>query len=129
MGKRLFTMLAVASLALSACGASTATPSPSTEAPTTPPASTAPATSEAPSASAGTLDVSKALFGSNYAPVEGTSGGTLVMGEWQPVDQLNPFFTTAFTELRGTPARTARLHHDQLGREVRPRPGRLDPDR
>jgi peptide/nickel transport system substrate-binding protein len=35
---------------------------------------------------------------SSAAP-EGTPqpGGTLVMAEWQPVDNLNPFFTTAFT--------------------------------
>ena len=96
MRKSLFSVLAVASLALSACGGSTATPSPSTAPPSTP-ASMEPSMSAEPSASAGALDVNKALFGSNYAPVAGTNGGTIVMGEWEAPTNLNPFFTTAFT--------------------------------
>lgn len=99
MRKRLFSLLVAGGLAVSACGGSTATSAPSTAA--TPAPSTAAPSAEAPSAvapsaSAG-VDVNAALFGSNYKPVAGTPGGTIVMGEWQPVDNLNPYFTTAYT--------------------------------
>jgi peptide/nickel transport system substrate-binding protein len=47
-----------------------------------------------------------ALFGTNYQPPTGAkTGGTIVMGEWQPPDNLNPFYTTAFTTFEAiTPA-------------------------
>ncbi len=56
-----------------------------------------PATSTAAASPTG-LDLNQALFGTNYKPGPGKTGGTLVMGEWQPATQLNPFFTTAFAD-------------------------------
>jgi len=51
-----------------------------------------------PSGSPGAaVDPYAALFGSTYAPATGTPGGQIVFGEWQPASQLNPYFTTAFT--------------------------------
>jgi peptide/nickel transport system substrate-binding protein len=75
-----------------ACSSSTATstPAPGTQAPATPVVTPAPTPTPL-------SDLDKALFSTTYAPVAGKAGGTLVMGEWQPADQLNPFFTTAFT--------------------------------
>ncbi|MGD0862691.1 MAG: peptide ABC transporter substrate-binding protein [Candidatus Limnocylindrales bacterium] len=93
MSKRLMGMLCTAVLLFAACSSS-ATPSPTTPS-ASQPATTAPGT---PAASASLSDLDKALFGSNYAPGPGKPGGTLIMGEWQPALQLNPFFTTSFTD-------------------------------
>ncbi|MHB8397465.1 MAG: ABC transporter substrate-binding protein [Candidatus Limnocylindrales bacterium] len=48
----------------------------------------------------------QAIFGTNYKPPTGAkSGGTIVMGEWQPPDNLNWFFSSAFTTIEAiTPA-------------------------
>lgn len=99
--RRLAALMAVIAIIVAACsGTSTATSSPaaSTAPSTAPSGSTAP--SESPSASAGACapdDINCLLFTTSYAPGAGTPGGTLVMGEWQAPDQLNPFYTTAFT--------------------------------
>jgi peptide/nickel transport system substrate-binding protein len=46
------------------------------------------------------------MFGTNFQPPTGaTPGGTIVMGEWQPPDNLNPFYSSAFTTVEAiTPA-------------------------
>jgi peptide/nickel transport system substrate-binding protein len=46
------------------------------------------------------------MFGTNFKPPTGAvPGGTLVMGEWQPPDNLNLFYSTAFTTVEAiTPA-------------------------
>ena len=99
MRKRLGGLVATAAIVFAACGG-TATAVPATPAPASaaPPASSAPA-STGPSASpVSALD--QALFGTNYKPPTGaTPGGTIVMGEWQPPDNLSPFASTAFTTL------------------------------
>jgi peptide/nickel transport system substrate-binding protein len=48
-----------------------------------------PSTTSAPSAA----DINSLLFGTTYKPAPGTSGGTLVMGDWQPPAQLNLFYS------------------------------------
>ena len=95
MRKRLASVLTVVVLVAAACSSSTATPS-ATPPPANTPAPT-PATTPAPTPTP-VSDLDKALFGTNYKPAAGTPGGTLVMGEWQPAAQLNPFFTTSFTD-------------------------------
>ncbi len=96
MSKRLMGLLSTAVLVFAACSSSS-TPSPvapATPAPTPPPATAVP--TAVPSPTLSSLD--QALFGTNYAPGPGVPGGTLVMGEWQPAVQLNPFYTTSFAD-------------------------------
>lgn len=100
MRKPLGALIATAAILFAACSG-TATAVPATAAPpSTAPATTAPSTaaaSTAPSASAQSA-IDAALFNSTFKPSTGAkTGGTLVMGEWQPPDNLNPFYTTAFT--------------------------------
>ena len=73
--------------------------------------------SSAPSASAES-DIDKALFNSSFKPSTGAkTGGTLVMGEWQPPDNLNPFYTTAFTTVEAiSPALRSPLGITQDGK-------------
>ncbi|MGH2512798.1 MAG: ABC transporter substrate-binding protein [Candidatus Limnocylindrales bacterium] len=96
MRKRLGGLVAVAAMLFAACtGTATAPPASTPPVASTPPASTAPA-SVAPSASAPSA-LDQALFGTNYKPPTGTkTGGTIVMGEWQPPDNMNPFYSNAF---------------------------------
>jgi peptide/nickel transport system substrate-binding protein len=94
MSKRLTGLLSIAVLVFAACSSSTTTPTPA--APATGTTTQTPVVTPAPSPTLS--DLQKALFGTNYNPGPGKTGGTLVMGEWQPVVQLNPFFTTAFTD-------------------------------
>lgn len=95
MRNRLVSFLSVAVLVAAACSSSTSTP-------TAPPApvatpTPAPVVTPVPTPSPTPIsDLNKALFGTNYAPGAGKAGGTLVMGEWQPATQLNPFYTTSF---------------------------------
>jgi peptide/nickel transport system substrate-binding protein len=86
-------MLASLSLVLGACGSS-ATPSPSSSQST---ASTPPATGSAPAASgpAASANPEDLLFKYDYAPVEGTAGGTVVLGEWQPPATLNTYYNNS----------------------------------
>jgi peptide/nickel transport system substrate-binding protein len=46
------------------------------------------------------------MFGTNFQPPTGAKpGGTIVMGEWQPPDNLNLFYSSAFTTVEAiTPA-------------------------
>ncbi len=48
-----------------------------------------------PSESPGT-GIDDLLFGSEYAPTEGTPGGTVVIADWQIPDQMNPYYSNAF---------------------------------
>jgi ABC-type transport system substrate-binding protein len=102
MRKRIFGLLASTMVVFAACNGASS-PAPSSAAPASQPAESSGA-SEQPSgsatasgsASAGS-EVDQALFGTAYKPVtDATPGGTLIMGEWQPPDNLNPFFSTAF---------------------------------
>lgn len=95
ISKRFLASAAAAAIVFGACG-STGSPSPSATTPaSSPPASTAPPSSGSPTATPNA--VQQALFGSTYKPGPGVNGGTLVAGEWQAPDTLNPFTTTAFT--------------------------------
>lgn len=103
MRKRIFSLLASTMVVFAACnGASSA--SPSSAAASQPAASSGgespSAAAESPSASASggaSGSVNDALFKTNFKPPTGaTPGGTLIMGEWQPPDNLNQFYTTAF---------------------------------
>lgn len=92
MRKRLFGLLASAAIIAAACSSGNATPGASGGAAATPGGS---ATAASPVGSNGP-DVAAALFGSKYAPGPGTPGGTMVFGEWESPDSLQPFFTSAF---------------------------------
>jgi len=113
MRKRIFSLLASTMVVLAACnGAQSPSASTGVQA-STPPASTGASESPsgsgaAPSSSAAAAgdDVNAALFNTQYKPVtDATPGGTLIMGEWQPPDTLQPFFSTAYTTVEAiTPA-------------------------
>ncbi len=104
----------VASIMLmaAACTGGTATPTPAAATPPSATATPAPIATPTPVSATGTpvatpaptattavpSETASAPASSNPTPVtSATPGGSLVMGEWQPVSQLNPFFTTAFT--------------------------------
>ncbi len=96
--RQMMTVVAVAGLVFGACS-SAATTAP-TPAPATPaPATAAPASAAASAAAAASVapltGIDAAVFGTKYNPGPGQSGGTLVMGEWQAADQLNPYYTTS----------------------------------
>jgi peptide/nickel transport system substrate-binding protein len=107
MRTRIFSLLASTMVVFAACNGASS-PSPSSAAPASQPASASTGTEPsgsgtAPSASAAAGGVNDALFATKYQPPTGaTPGGTLIMGEWQPPDNLNPFFTTAFTTVEAT---------------------------
>jgi len=96
MRKRLGGLVATAAMLFAACGG-TATAVPATPPPaSTTPGSAVPSAVASPVASLSPLD--QQLFGTTFKPPTGTvPGGTLVMGEWQPPDNLNPFYSTALT--------------------------------
>jgi peptide/nickel transport system substrate-binding protein len=90
MRKRLFGVLACASLVVTACGGAT---------PSSPAAST-PGQSGAPSGPAVTeppANVEDLLFAYVYEPVEGEAGGSVVIGDWQAVANLNSYYDNSFT--------------------------------
>ncbi|HEX5466443.1 MAG TPA: peptide ABC transporter substrate-binding protein [Candidatus Limnocylindrales bacterium] len=98
ISKRFLTSVAAAAIVFGACG-STGSPSPSateSAAASTPASSPSESagTSASPTASQSAVD--QALFGSTYKPETGTPGNTIVVGEWEAPDTLNPFTTTAF---------------------------------
>lgn len=91
MRNRTLAALAIIAIALSACTGATQSPSPTSSA--SAPTSVAPSGS----GSAGTSSsIDSKVFGTNYQPQPGKSGGTIVMGEWEAPDTLNPFYTTSF---------------------------------
>jgi peptide/nickel transport system substrate-binding protein len=89
-------------LFVAACGGTSPTTVPTTApAASTPPAATG---STAPTATTGASgSPSETPSGGSGSPAAsgtpsgGPTGGKLIFAEWQPVSQLNPFFTTAFT--------------------------------
>lgn len=94
MRKRLFGLLASAVFVFAACGGATGTPSTSGAPSAAPPASEAPPASAAPSEAPNYEDL---LFAVDYQPEQGTPGGSVVIGEWQAVANLNNFYDNAFT--------------------------------
>jgi peptide/nickel transport system substrate-binding protein len=88
-------LIAGAAIVVAACGGTSTTPAPATEAPSTP-AESQPAESAAPSqsAEAGPVD----LFGTAYAPAQGTPGGSVIIGDWQEATQFNPYYLGQVTE-------------------------------
>lgn len=100
MYKRLVGIAASAAMIVAACGG--ATPS------SAPPASAgAPATPAAPPPSVAVSTVD--LFGTAYAPADGVDGGTIIIGDWQEANQLNPFYLGQVTEANVLSATTASL--------------------
>ena len=127
MSKRLLGLLASAAIAISACQGATTSPAPATAAPATAPATAAPATAApasaapataapataapataapatpAPATAAPTPEPTPAgpdLTTTTYvATPAGTTGGTLVMAEWQTVSTLNPFYAAANADI------------------------------
>lgn len=88
MRKRLFGLLAIASIVFAACQGA-ATPSPSAPESTVP--TTAPSESVAPSPSAAAVD----LFNSTYATrvdKNGVKGGQVIIADWQEANLWNPFY-------------------------------------
>jgi peptide/nickel transport system substrate-binding protein len=84
-------------LFVAACGGTSPTTAPtSPPAASTPPAATGSAapTTGATGTPAGSPSETPAATGT---PGGGVTDGKLIFAEWQPVSQLNPFFTTAFT--------------------------------
>jgi peptide/nickel transport system substrate-binding protein len=99
MRKRIFGVLASTMFVFAACNGASS-PSPSSAAPASQPAAStgteASGSAPAASASGGSSDLNTALFATSFKPVtDATPGGTLIMGEWQPPDNLNLFYTNA----------------------------------
>jgi peptide/nickel transport system substrate-binding protein len=98
-------VVAVAGLVFGACssGATTApTAAPATPAPATAAPASAAASAAAVASVAPLTGIDAAVFGTKYNPGPGTPGGTLVMGEWQPASQLNPYYTTAEADIEAS---------------------------
>jgi peptide/nickel transport system substrate-binding protein len=93
MRKRLVGLLAGAAVAFAACQGA-ATPSPSTPTTSGPPASVP--GSVPPSVDTGEVN----LFNSTYADrvEEGTSGGQIIIGDWQEANLFNPYYLGQVTE-------------------------------
>jgi peptide/nickel transport system substrate-binding protein len=90
MRNRLAVLLAGTAIVVAACGPAA---SPSASAP---PASSPPASEPASPSPSGPTSVDDLLFGSDYAPTEGTDGGTVVLADWQIPDQMNYYYSNAF---------------------------------
>ena len=95
MQKRLLGLSLTAVMIITACGGST--PSASTAQSTEP--TTAPSTpaSTGPSAEPTPVDYEATLFNYTYTPKEGTAGGSVIIGDWQAVQNLNSYYDNAFT--------------------------------
>ncbi|HEY8868625.1 MAG TPA: ABC transporter substrate-binding protein [Candidatus Limnocylindrales bacterium] len=94
MHKRPFALLAVTALVFSACGGATQSPN----AATTAPESAAPPASEGPPSAPPSNAVD--LTGTTYKPeAAGTTGGTVVMSEWQTISTMNPFYAAANADI------------------------------
>src|SRR5690348_12865156 len=113
MRKRIFSLLATTMVVFAACNGASTSPSPSSAAASQPAASSGGESSspgESSGASAGASasagaggSLADALFNTKYKPVtDAQPGGTLIMGEWQPPDTLQPFFSTAYTTVEAT---------------------------
>jgi peptide/nickel transport system substrate-binding protein len=87
-----------------ACGTA-ASPSPAASAPgSEAPAASAPASAPA---SAGAEEID--LTATNYAPDEGTDGGSLIIGDWQEANNFQPYYSSNQTEANVISATTATL--------------------
>jgi len=93
MQKRLLALLASAVIVVGACGG-TASPAPSGSAAAP---SVAPPASTEPSAPPASQDPEAVLFDWKYEPAEGKAGGSVIIGDWQPVTNLNTYYDNAFT--------------------------------
>ena len=89
MHKRLVGIAASAVVIVAACGGATSSSAPSTGASVAPSSPT-----PAPSVATSTVD----LFGTSYAPADGTDGGAIIIGDWQEANQFNPFYAGQVTE-------------------------------
>jgi peptide/nickel transport system substrate-binding protein len=85
MRKPLIALIATAAVVFAACGPGTST------SPSEPGTSTTPAT---PAPTTAAVDI----FNSAYAPDAGTSGGQILIGDWQEANQFNPFYSGQVTE-------------------------------
>jgi peptide/nickel transport system substrate-binding protein len=90
MRKRLFGALACASIVVAACGGATS-PSPSSSSPGQSSSPTGPTVTEPPAS------VEDLLFAYAYEPAEGQAGGSVVIGDWQAVANLNSYYDNSFT--------------------------------
>jgi peptide/nickel transport system substrate-binding protein len=91
MRHRLAALIGVAAILAAACGSGTPSGEPGeTSAASNPPATNAPAPSVA--------NTEDDLFGTKYAPADGTDGGTLIIGDWQEANQFNPYYLSNQTE-------------------------------
>jgi peptide/nickel transport system substrate-binding protein len=93
MQKRLLALLASAVIVVGACGG-TASPAPSGSAAAP---SVAPPGSVEPASPSAEQDPEAILFNWKYEPTEGTAGGSVIIGDWQPVVNLNSYYDNAFT--------------------------------
>jgi peptide/nickel transport system substrate-binding protein len=92
MQKRLLGLLAVVVMIITACGGTTSSAEPAaSEAASAPPASAAPSATPTPE------DPEALLFDYTYEPTEGTPGGSVIVGDWQAVANLNTYYDNAFT--------------------------------
>jgi peptide/nickel transport system substrate-binding protein len=86
-------LLLASAILIAACqGAAVPSPTSTTARPAA--ASVAPTVSAVPAP----IDYDALLFGSTYEPSPGTPGGRVVVGDWQAANQLNPYFSNAFTD-------------------------------
>jgi hypothetical protein len=92
--RKLVGLFAGAAILVAACGGTSNTPAPSTQTSSTPPGSPGASTGASPSAATGPVD----LFGTAYAPEDGTPGGTVIVGDWQEATQFNPYYLGQVTE-------------------------------
>jgi len=97
MRNRLISVLTVAVLVAGACSSSTTTPTPTTAPPTAPPPTAVPTTAASPT------PFSVALTGSTYKPTTPTTtGGSIVLAEWQFIDTVNPYYAQAETDVEAS---------------------------
>ncbi len=90
-------ILLTLSLVLAACQTSNSsppTPAGASIGPSAQAATPAPSIPVAPTP----IDYDALLYGSTYAPSSGTPGGRIVVADWQSANQLNPYFSNAFTD-------------------------------
>jgi peptide/nickel transport system substrate-binding protein len=100
MHRRLLGALATAAIVFGACQGSTS-PAPSSSS-SSGTASQSPAGSSSPSgpsASPTPQNYDDILFNFQYAPEQGPSGGSIVIGDWQAANQLNYYYSTALANV------------------------------
>jgi peptide/nickel transport system substrate-binding protein len=92
MRTRLFGLLGSTIIVLAACGqAASPTPAPGGTPTAAPPPTAAPTPVPID-------ELEELLFKTDYEPVDGTDGGTLIVGDWQEANQFNPFYLGQVTE-------------------------------